>query len=283
MAHVKERALDIGGQAVIEGVMMKNKLKLAVAVRLPNDEIKVKKTQLKPLHKLLKLPFIRGTTTLFYIMIIGMKALVWSANQALGEEEELGFWELVGTLGLSLLFGLVFFVGVPFGATWLTGLEGIGFNIIEGIIRVALFVGYVFAISYMKDIRRMFQYHGAEHMAANCYEFGHELTVENVRKYSPIHPRCGTSFIMLVLIVSIVLFTFITSEAWTVKLLSRIVLIPVVAGISYELLRLGGMFRKSLFMRILIAPGKWVQKITTQKPDDKMIEVAIASLKAVLD
>jgi uncharacterized protein YqhQ len=283
MKHVKERALDIGGQAVIEGVMMKNKLNLAVAVRLPNDEIKIKKTKLKPLHKLLKLPFIRGTTTLFYIMVIGIKALVWSANQALGEEEELGFWELVGTLGLSLFFALVFFVGVPFGVTWLTGLEGLGFNVVEGIIRVALFVGYVFAISYMKDIKRMFQYHGAEHMAANCYEFGHELTVENVRKYSTIHPRCGTSFIMLVLIISIILFTFIDTGSHLLNFVLRFPLIPVVAGISYELLRLGGMFRKSLFMRVLIAPGKWVQKITTQKPDDKMIEVAIASLNAVLD
>lgn len=274
--------LDIGGQAVIEGVLMKSREKLAVAVRLEDGGIRVKRETLTPLPKILKLPFVRGVTTLVYIMVIGIKALVWSTNQALGEEEELGTWELAGTLFVSLLFGLLFFVGVPFFVTSLVRVEGVLFNLVEGVVRLVIFVGYVVAISFMKDIHRMFQYHGAEHMAANCYEFGKELTVENVRKYSTIHPRCGTSFIMLVLVISIILFSFITADAWYYQLLWRIALIPVVAGVAYEVLRLGGKFRSSWFMNTVIAPGKWVQKITTQKPDNRMIEVAIKALEAVV-
>lgn len=277
------KGIDIGGQAVIEGVLMKTKEKLAIAVRLENGKIKIKKETLKSLPKILRLPFIRGITTLVYILLIGIKALVWSANQALGEEEELGMGELIGTLLVSLLFALLFFIGVPFFLTWLTGLEGFWFNAVEGGIRLAVFIGYVYAISFMKDIKRMFQYHGAEHMAVNCYEFEHDLTVENVKKYSTIHPRCGTSFIMLVLIISIILFTFIPSDIWYYKLAWRVALVPVVSGVGYELLRLGGKFRKSFVMGILIAPGMWVQRITTQKPSDDMIEVAIASLKTVVD
>ena len=275
--------LDIGGQAVIEGVLMKSREKLAIAVRLENGKIKIKKETLKSLPKILRLPFVRGITTLVYILLIGIKALVWSANQALGDEDELGMWELIGTLFVSLLFALLFFIGIPFFLTWLTGLEGFWFNVVEGTIRLTVFIAYVYAISFMKDIRRMFQYHGAEHMAVNCYEFEHNLTVENVKKHSTIHPRCGTSFIMLVLIISIILFTFIPSEVWYLKLAWRVALVPVVSGVGYELLRLGGKFRKSVVMGILIAPGMWVQKITTQKPSDDMIEVAIESLKAVVD
>ncbi len=279
----EKKGLDVGGQAVIEGVLMKNKEKLAIAVRLENGKIKLKKEKLKPLPKILRLPFIRGITTLVYIMIIGIKALVWSANQALGEEQELGVLELIGTLLFSLVFALLFFIGVPFSLTWVIGLNGFWFNVVEGVIRLAVFIGYVYVISFMKDIRRMFQYHGAEHMTVNCYEYENELTVDKVKKYSTIHPRCGTSFIMLVLIISIVLFTFIPSTMWWSKLVWRVALVPVVSGVGYELLRLGGKFRKSAVMGILIAPGMWVQKITTQKPSDDMVEVAIASLNAVVN
>lgn len=279
----EKKGLDIGGQAVIEGVMMKSKEKLAIAVRLEDGKIKIKKETLKSLPQVLRLPFIRGVTTLIYILIIGIKALVWSANQALGEEEELGMWELLGTLFLSLLFALLFFIGVPFFLTWITGLQGFWFNAVEGVIRLTVFIGYVYAISFMKDIRRMFQYHGAEHMTVNCYEFENKLTVENVKKYSTIHPRCGTSFIMLVLIISIILFTFIPADIWYYKLAWRVALVPVVSGVGYELLRLGGKFRNSSIMGILIAPGMWVQRITTQKPSDDMVEVAIASLNAVVE
>jgi uncharacterized protein YqhQ len=279
---MKKAALDVGGQAVIEGVMMKKQNKLSIAVRLEDGTIKIKKEKLKPLPKLLKLPMVRGVTTLFYTLIIGIKALTWSANQSLDEDEELTPLQLIGTLLISMLFAILFFVGIPFGATKLIRLEGIWFNVVEGIIRLGIFVLYVYLISFMKDIKRMFQYHGAEHMAANCYEFGKSLTIKNVKKYSTIHPRCGTSFIMLVLIISIVLYSFITTEIWYYKILWRILLIPVVAGIGYEMLRLGGKFRSNKLINIFIAPGKWVQRITTQPPEDGMVEVAIKALKAVL-
>ena len=278
----QKRGLDIGGQAVIEGVMMKNRQKLAIAVRLENGKIKLKKRILQPLPKLLRIPFVRGVTTLIYILIIGIQSLVWSANQALGKDDELSMLELLGTLALSVGFALLFFVGVPFVATTLTGLTGFWFNVVDGVIRVSVFLAYVYAISFMKDVKRMFQYHGAEHMAVSCYEFGNDLTVDNVRKQSTIHPRCGTSFIMLVFILSIIILTFVSSDIWYEKLAWRVILVPVIAGVSYELLRLGGRFRDSIIMKIIIAPGLLVQRITTQKPEDKMIEVAITSLKAVV-
>lgn len=274
--------LDIGGQAVIEGVMMKSRQKLAVAVRLQDGKIKVKKEVLRPLPGVLKIPFVRGFTALIYILVVGIKILVWSANQALGEDEEMSTSELVATLALSLGFALLFFLGIPFFTAGLFQFDGIWFNIIEGIVRLLVFVLYVYAISFVKDIGRMFQYHGAEHMAVNCYERGEALTVRNVQKYSTIHPRCGTSFIMLVIMISIVLFSFILTDVWHEKLAWRFFLIPVVAGISYEVLRLAGKFKNSAFLRILSAPGMWVQKITTQKPTRGMVEVAIAALNAVV-
>ena len=274
-------ALDIGGQAVIEGVLMKSGQKLAIAVRLDDGGIRVRRETIRRLPKLLRLPLVRGVATLFFILILGIKALVWSANQSLKKDEELSTLELAVTLFTSLIVATVVFVGVPFAVTKLIRLTGFWFNVVEGAIRLALFVGYVSAISFMRDIRRLFQYHGAEHMAVNCYEFSEPLTVKNVAKYSTIHPRCGTSFIMLVLLITIVLYSFISTEIWYAKLLWRIALIPVVAGLSYEVLRLGGRFRGSRAMRSLVAPGMWVQRITTQKPDKGMIEVAIRALKAV--
>ncbi|MBS3138493.1 DUF1385 domain-containing protein [Candidatus Woesearchaeota archaeon] len=278
----EKRGLDIGGQAVIEGVLMKNKERLAIAVRLENGKIKVKKRVLTQLPKILRIPFVRGVTTLVYIMVIGIQSLVWSANQALGKDEELTVMELVGTLLISGVFALLFFVGIPFTIATLTGLHGFWFNLVDGIMRVIIFLLYVYCISFMSDVKRLFQYHGAEHMTVSCYEFGHPLTVENVRKQSTIHPRCGTSFIMLVLIISILLLTFISSDTWYIKLGWRLALVPIISGISYELLRLGGRFRQSSLMKIIIAPGLLVQRVTTQQPDDKMIEVAIMSLKNVV-
>ena len=274
-------ALDIGGQAVIEGVMIKSRHKLAVAVRLENGQIKIKKEKLKPLPRVLRLPFIRGFATLFHITLIGIEALLWSAHQAVGEEERLGWKEIAGTLLVSMIFGLVLFLGVPLLITELSPVSGGFSHLFEGIVRLLIFLIYVYAISFMSDVHRLFQYHGAEHMAANCYEYGEALTVENVQKYSTVHPRCGTSFIMLVLIISVILFSFISVSAWYEKLIWRLALLPVVAGVSYEILRFSGRFRNSRFALWLVAPGQWVQKITTQKPTKRMVEVAIASLDAV--
>ena len=261
---------------------MKNKEKLAIAVRLENGKIKVKKRILKPLPKLLRIPFIRGVTTLIYVLTIGIQSLVWSANQALGKDEELTLTELIGTLLMSAAFALLFFIGVPFIVATLTGLHGIWFSLVDGIMRVIIFLSYVYAISFMSDVKRLFQYHGAEHMAVSCYEFGNPLTIENVKKCSTIHPRCGTSFIMLVLVISIITLTFISSSVWYIKLGWRLALVPLISAVSYELLRLGGRFRNSSMMKAVIAPGLLVQRLTTQQPDDKMVEVAIASLNAVV-
>lgn len=278
----KPQPLDIGGQAVIEGVLMKNRERLAVAVRLENGMIRIKKETLPSTPHVFKLPLIRGVTTIIVITVIGIKALIWSTNQQLGENNKVSTLEWIGTIALSFFFGMLFFVGIPFFATTFTTLSGLWFTITEGIIRLAVFLGYVYAISFFKDVQRLFQYHGAEHMAANCYEFGDGLTIENVQKYSTIHPRCGTSFIMLVLVISIILFSFITTEIWYYKILWRFVLVPVIAGIAYEVLRLAGKLRSRTIMNIINAPGLWVQKITTQKPTKRMIEVAIASLNAVI-
>ena len=249
---------------------------------MENGKIKLKKRLLRPIPKLLRVPFIRGVTTLIYVLIIGIQSLVWSANQALGKDEELTVMELLGTLFISGVFALLFFVGIPFTIATLTGLSGFWFNLVDGTMRVTIFITYVYVISFMSDVRRLFQYHGAEHMAVSCYEFGHTLTVDNVKKHSTIHPRCGTSFIMLVLIISIILLTFVSTHVWYVKLGWRLALVPVISGISYELLRLGGRFRNSVLMKAIIAPGLLMQRITTQQPEDEMIEVAIASLNGVV-
>lgn len=274
--------MNIGGQAVIEGVMMRNKEKFAVAVRTLSGNIKVKKEESTKLPKLFQLPFIRGTVGLAYMLYDGIRALVWSSNQQLEKEEQLGKKEIIITIVFSFLAAIVIFIGLPFFSARFIQPEGILFDVLDGFIRVLLFLGYLFAISFMNDVKVLFQYHGAEHKTIACYEAKEELTIENVKKYSRFHPRCGTSFIFIVLLLSILMFMFI-SGAWWVKLLGRIVLLPVIAGLGYEIIRLSGKFRTNSFVKLLIAPGLWLQKITTKEPSDKQMEVGIASLKAVLD
>ena len=273
--------MNIGGQAVVEGVMMRNKENFAVAVRLPNGTIKVKKEKSTAFPKLFNVILIRGIVGLLYMLVDGMKALIWSSNQQLGKEEKLTNREIFFALAASLLFAVVFFVGLPFFSAHLIYSEGLWFNALDGMIRVLLFVLYVSLISHMKDVKTLFRYHGAEHMAIYCHEAKKRVTVQNVRQFEKEHHRCGTSFIFMVLLVSIILFSFI-SGPWWVKLLSRIVLLPVIVGISYELIKLGDRHRDNLLMKVFLAPGLWLQKITTRKPTDKQIQVAIASLQAVV-
>lgn len=274
----------VGGQAVIEGVLMKAKDKYAVAVRLPNKKIRVKIKKIKPLPKILTIPFLRGITTLIQILIIGLKALTWSANQQEEDEDEkISNLAIAGTLALSLLFVIIFFIGIPFFITKLFPVKNILFTTIEGIIRLFIFVAYVLIISLMKDVKRVFQYHGAEHMVVHAYEAGKKLTIKNIKKFSTKHPRCGTSFIFIVLIISIIVFSLIFTEHWYYKLLWRIILIPVIAGISYEILKLASRFKSNIIMRIISAPGLWIQSITTRKPTDRMIKVALVALNKVLD
>jgi len=212
--------MEVGGQAVIEGVMMRNKEKYAVAVRLPNGKVKILKEKSSSFPKWFNIFFLRGVVGLGYALYDGIRALTWSSNQNLGKEEKLDKKEIIGTVALSFVAALVLFVGLPFfAAYWLHG-DGIWFNVFDGIFRAGLFLGYLTAISYIDDVKTLFQYHGAEHKTIYCYENKKELTVENVRSFSRFHPRCGTSFLFLILLLSIITFSFL-SGAWWIKLGGR--------------------------------------------------------------
>ena len=303
MAGRKSRYSGIGGQAVLEGVMMKNKEKYAVAVRKPDGEIEVEVETYQGLahgSKFKELPFIRGIFNFLDSLILGTRALNYSAS--FYEEEEgketkfdKAMDKMSGGNGEKLLSGIVtvisvvlavgIFIVLPYFISSL--FESFIRNrslmaIMEGVIRIALFLLYVWGISAMKDIRRLYQYHGAEHKCINCIEKGRPLTVHNVMHSSRLHKRCGTSFIFFVMLVSIVLFFFIQVDNVVEKVVLRILLMPVVAGISYEIIRLAGR-TDNLFIRILSAPGMWIQRMTTKEPDKSMAEVAIASVEAVFD
>lgn len=273
--------MKLGGQAVIEGVMMRNMERFAIAVRLPNGKIRVKKERLRKLPESLKLPFIRGVVGLIFTLMDGIKALTWSSNQQLGKEEKMTPKEFVGTLALSLLVGVIIFIGVPFLIAQLLTKDTFWFNMIDGLLRAAVFVGYIIGISFLPDVQRLYQYHGAEHKAIACYEAGKSFDPHQVQQHSRIHPRCGTAFLFLVFLLSILLFSFIPG-AWWVKLAGRILLMPVVAGISYELLKLGDRYRENIVLRALVAPGMWLQQITTKEPSRDQIEVAITALQGVV-
>ena len=303
MARRKSRYSGIGGQAVLEGVMMKNKEKYAVAVRKPDGEIEVDVETYQGLahgSKFKELPFIRGIFNFLDSLILGTRALNYSAS--FYEEEEgketkfdKAMDKMSGGNGEKLLSGIVtvisimlavgIFIVLPYFISSL--FESFIRNrslmaIIEGVIRIALFLLYVWGISAMKDIRRLYQYHGAEHKCINCIEKGRPLTVHNVMRSSRLHKRCGTSFIFFVMLVSIVLFFFIQVDNVAEKVILRILLMPVVAGISYEIIRLAGR-TDNVFIKILSAPGMWIQRMTTREPDESMAEVAIASVEAVFD
>ena len=274
--------MEVGGQAVIEGVMMRNKEKYAVAVRLPDGKIKIHKEKNTKYPKYFQFFFIRGIVGLLFTLYDGIRALIWSSNQQLEKEEKLTTKEVVITIIFSFLFAILIFVALPFlGARWLHP-EGLMFDILDGVFRIALFLGYLLIISMLGEVKTLFKYHGAEHKAIACHEAKKELTVENVKKYSRFHPRCGTSFIFIVLILSIFMFTFIQGS-WYFKFFGRILLLPIIAGIGYELIKLSGKFCKNPIVKVLVAPGLWLQRITTKEPSEKQIEVGIKSLKAVLE
>ena len=303
MARRKSRYSGIGGQAVLEGVMMKNKEKYAVAVRKPDGEIEVEVETYQGLahgSKFKELPFIRGIFNFLDSLILGTRALNYSAS--FYEEEEgketkfdKAMDKMSGGNGEKLLSGIVtvisimlavgIFIVLPYFISSLfdSFIRNCSLMaIIEGVIRIALFLLYVWGISAMKDIRRLYQYHGAEHKCINCIEKGRPLTVHNVMRSSRLHKRCGTSFIFFVMLVSIVLFFFIQVDNVAEKVILRILLMPVVAGISYEIIRLAGR-TDNVFIKILSAPGMWIQRMTTREPDESMAEVAIASVEAVFD
>ncbi|RQW87428.1 MAG: DUF1385 domain-containing protein [Geobacter sp.] len=286
--------INIGGQAVIEGVLMRAPRSMAIAVRRPDGEIIVKRDTVIPLSErfpLVKLPLVRGAVALFTSLVIGMKALSFSANEAISEGEEkaeMSPFAMGGTIAVALLFGILLFFILPLFLTKLLvpyiGGSNIVFNLVDGFIRVVVFLLYVYSISRMSDIQRVFQYHGAEHKSIFAFEAGIALTVENVKRFSRLHPRCGTSFLLIVMLVSIVVFSLIP-KLWPfyLKAGSRIVLLPVIAGLSYELLKLSAKHEKSRLVRMLIAPGLALQRLTTREPDDSQLEVAIRSLEEALD
>ena len=278
-----------GGQAVIEGVMMRGSQGVAIAVRKPDNDIIIERRPVNSITKklpFLKWPFLRGTIMLFESLIIGIQALAFSANQAAeGEGEELSTWEMALTIGLALVLGILLFVVAPTAGARLlykTFSSNVLINFFEGLFRILIFLLYVIAISRMKDIQRVFQYHGAEHKVINAYEAGVELTVENIRGYSQLHPRCGTSFLLIVMVIMILIFSLFGKQDLVMRIVSRIVLLPVVAGVSYEVLKLSAKYCDSALMKIIITPGLWLQKMTTRDPDEGQIEVAVQALKAVL-
>lgn len=285
------RYSGIGGQAVLEGVMMKNEEKYAVAVRKPNGEIAVElENHQGVLHgnKLKSIPFIRGIFNFIDSLALGMKCLNFSASFYEEEDEKGGGGEKLVTAlvaVLSVVFAVGIFVVLPYYLASLCGdfiRNASLMAIIEGVIRILIFLIYICAISLMRDIRRLFRYHGAEHKCINCIERGRPLTVRNAMRSSRLHKRCGTSFLFFVMFVSIVLFFFIRVDSVLLRVVLRILLMPVVAGISYEIIRLAGR-SNNILVRIISAPGMCIQRLTTKEPDKSMVEVAIAAVEAVFD
>jgi uncharacterized protein YqhQ len=279
---------NIGGQAVIEGVMMRGPGGIATAVRQPNQEIVVKKDPIRSIQErwpFLKMPVLRGVVALFESLVYGIQALNFSAQAAGEEGEQLTNKELAITMGVALVAGIVLFIIIPTAAAKLVKsvtADPFWFNLAEGFIRMAVFVLYILAISRMSDIQRVFQYHGAEHKVIHAYEAGEVLGIENIRKYTTLHPRCGTNFLLIVMLVSIFVFSFLGWPSLGWRILSRILLMPLIAGISYEIIRAAGR-NKSGLLHACILPGLWLQYLTTREPDDDQIEVAVRALQEVLD
>lgn len=302
---------NIGGQAVMEGIMMRHKDKYAVAVRRPDKEIEIKVEDYKCTFGkagFLKWPIIRGVVSFVDGLVVGTKCLMYSAEIAGDEEDEKEAaknaalsekelsakkakeakqfqWLLYITVAISIIFSVAAFMLLPYALASLlrkVGVSEFGVTVAEAFVKLALFLGYMFLISRMKDIQRTFMYHGAEHKCINCIEHGLPLTVENVRKSSKEHKRCGTSFMLFVMIVGIVLLFFVRVESPLMRVIVRIALLPVIAGISYELIKWAGSSENPIVC-ILSKPGLWLQGLTTKEPDDEMIEVGIAAVEAVFD
>ena len=324
----EKKMTSIGGQAVIEGVMMRGPEKTAVAVRKPDGEIIIDEKENKIKGGFRKIPLIRGVFSFVDSMVIGIQALMFSANfyeedgspkknekaensseaakanntektkkakktekDSKKEQEEMPGWMMALTVLASVGLSVGLFIALPnliAGFLVPTAEGGAGgnvvlYNVVESVMKIVIFLGYLLLVSQMKDIQRVFEYHGAEHKSIFCYESGEELTVENVKKYQRFHPRCGTSFLLFVIIISIIVFSIIGRfESKILNVLIRIALLPVVAGISYEIIRFAGKHTENKWISWLNKPGMLLQKLTTREPDEKQIEVAIASLKAVL-
>ncbi len=299
---METKKINVGGQAVIEGIMIRGQKKYVVAVRKNKNIITKVWAIPEKKYKFLKWPIIRGFVNLVEMLIIGIKSLMWSAERASGHNEKAGKNEILFTIFLSLGFVILFFIALPYFLTNLIGFteekRPILFNVVDGFIRILIFLIYLAIISFMKDVRTLFEYHGAEHKAIHCYERGKKLSIPNVKEYSTLHPRCGTSFLLIVFIVSVVIFTllpliivlyypsFLSLNAWQRKAILfplRIILIPIVAGMSYEILKISDKQQENFFFRLITIPGLALQKITTKEPSFSQIQVAITSLRRLLE
>ena len=275
-----------GGQAVLEGVLMRGRSTYAVAVRRPDGEIQVLRERLRSaiyVSAFWKLPLLRGLAGLWEQLHLGMKALMWSASvQAAGEEIELSKGAMGVTIGIAVVGALLFFLGVPLlAAGFLSrGRSNLFFGIVDGLVRIGLLLAYLYAISFKSEIARLFAYHGAEHKTINAYEAGLTLDVPNVRTQSTLHPRCGTGFLLAVMVVSAFVFGLVGRPALPILLASRIILIPLIAMLAYEFIRFAGRHRHNPVVKVLIIPFLLTQKLTTREPDDRQIEVALAAFEA---
>ena len=287
-------AVSYGGQAVLEGVMMRSASNWAVAVRTPEGDIaEVVQEITSPMsrRKLWRLPIVRGVIALGESLAIGFRALAISANVATQETDEDGEIKTVITRGqiifsfaIAIVFALMLFkIGPALLTSWLP-IDNDGlFVVTEGVIRVAVFIGYILVISLLPDLRRVFQYHGAEHKTIHALEKGEELTVENVQRHSLIHPRCGTAFLLYVMVIAIFVFAFVGQPVWYWLIASRILLLPLIAGLAYEVIRFAGKHSDNRFLMGMLAPGMWLQRLTTRQPDDEQVEVSIRALQRVLE
>ena len=280
-----------GGQAVIEGVMMRGREKVAICVRRPDGQLELTRQSLPNIYKgrLREMPFVRGIVVLIETMVLGTKALLHSAQVAAAEEEEEKISPVLlwGTMAASIAFAVALFFIVPLFTTqyfvypYLN--SAVLSNLVEGLIRIGIFIAYLKVIGLVPDIKRVFAYHGAEHKVVNAYEAGVPLEVGAVKSYSTAHPRCGTSFVFIVLIISIIVFSLFGWPSLWLRLLSRILLIPVIAAVSYEIMKFGASHIKNIVMRILLAPGLALQAMTTREPDDSQLETAISALNEVIE
>jgi uncharacterized protein YqhQ len=297
MPAASDRNVDmiVGGQAIIEGVLMRGLSGYSIAVRQPGGQIALKKDRIASVAKrypFLKLPVLRGSVVLIQSLILGIRALNYSASVASAGEEgegEMSSAAVATSMLIALAFGIGLFILAPLGIAnlirhfLLPSMSNFSYNVIDGLIRAVFFFVYIVSISFLSEIRRVFQYHGAEHKTVYTFEAHEDLTVENARSKSTLHPRCGTSFLLFVMAISIVVFSFIPSSApFLVKGLARIILIPLIAGLAYEIIRFSSRHLTNPFCRLLIQPGLWLQKITTKEPDDAQLEVAITALREAL-
>jgi len=284
---MEDKIISYGGQAVIEGVMMRGQKAFAIAMRSPGGKIVVHQEDLAKVYRsrLTKIPFLRGVILLWDALGLGMKALTLSANTQTGEEEKLEGPALYITVGTSLVLGIGLFILLPASVGGLAehylGWQNLAHNLLEGLTRLILLVGYIWAIGFMPDVKRLFGYHGAEHKTINAYEAGAELTPEIVTKYPIEHPRCGTAFMLTFVLLSILVHSLLGDMDFWMRLLSRILLIPVIAGIAVEYIRWTANHLDSFFVRFLIKPNLALQSLTTREPDASMLEVAIESFKSM--